>query len=389
MTHPQHQQEVQWRSLFPARSVASTTYRRDLVGEIPRFDERDCMFARIDLQPGSDRYQAYYLEHEEFQAADDFMRGMPPLGSSAAPSDAAAMAALFSTTLDVGRQPDGGTIPPIAGARVALDPHEASTKVKSLALLLGADQVGVGPLDPAHVYSHVGRTFYGQNWGQPIVLDHPWAISLGVAMDFNLLQKYAPGFPVILESGLAYAKAAVMALQLAGYIQSLGYSARAHHLRDYQILSVPVAIDAGMGEMGRHGVLISWGYGSALRLATVTTDMPLAPDLPVDMGIQDYCSSCRLCAMACPAGAIPTGDKLPVRGIKRWKLAAGRCYHYWREVGSDCALCLVACPWSRPDDLTRHLRPIHPELRLEEATVARARDLRAALPAWQRKLMGV
>ncbi|HZK66890.1 MAG TPA: hypothetical protein VFD42_05035 [Chloroflexota bacterium] len=78
-----------------------------------------------------------------------------------------------------------------------------------------------------------------------------------------------------------------------------------------------------------------------------------------------------------------------MRGIKRWKLAAGRCYHYWREVGSDCALCLVACPWSRPDDLTRHLRPIHPELRLEEATVARARELRAALPAWQRKLMGV
>ena len=39
---------------------------------------------------------------------------------------------------------------------------------------------------------------------------------------------------------------------------------------------MPIAIDAGMGELGRHGLMITPELGSALKLATITTDLPLA-----------------------------------------------------------------------------------------------------------------
>ncbi len=385
---------VEWRSLFEGRRVAEATYRGDVVGPLERFDERDCLFARMDLEPDTDRYRAYYQAHEEFQPADDFLRSLPPLGSAAAPSDRAALDSLFGSAFIAGLPKEGvsvggRTVGAEAGlARVSMDPQDASLKVKAVASYLGADLVGIGRLNPAFVYSHVGRTFYGQSWGKEIALPHPYAISLGIAMDYDLLRRYAPGFPVLMESALAYARSAVIAVELANYLRGLGYSARAHHLRDYQLLSVPVAVDAGLGELGRSGVLITREFGSSLRLATVSTDLPMALDQPVDLGIQQFCHDCKLCAKACPSGAIPSGDKMPVRGVRRWKLAAGRCYHHWRQAGSDCALCLVACPWSRPDNLTRALRPSHPDPVLDPATLATVRQIRATLPAWLRKYLG-
>jgi len=363
------------------------------VGPLERFDERDCIFARVDLVPGSERYREYYTANPELEPVDGYLRSLPPLGSTATRADAAIMASLFATALIAGRPAEeGGSVgeggvAARAPVRVPLDPEEAAERVRSVARHLGADLVGIGPLNPAFVYSHVGRTFYGQRWGEEIHLEHPFAISLGVAMDYDLLRRYTPGFPVILESGVAYARAAVMAIQLAHFIRGLGYSARAHHLRDYQVLCVPVAVDAGLGELGRVGVLLTREFGSAVRLATVTTDLAMAVDRPVDLGIQSFCQDCRLCAMACPAGAIPRGEKIPFHGVKRWKLAAGRCYRYWRQVGCDCALCLVACPWSRPDRETRPLRQSHPEPALDPPTLEKVKEIRAALPGWLRKYL--
>lgn len=383
---------LEWRSLFEGRPVEAATYHTDVVGPLEPFDERDNLFARIDLQPGTESYQTYYAAHPEFEPVDAFLRGMSPLGSTAAPADASAMAALFATPLAIGRPmpspPSQGTVASgRAKSRVVFDPVDAARRVKSLARSLGADLVGIAAVNPAFVYSHAGRCFYAQDWGEEIGLSHPFAISLGFAMDYDLLRRYAPGFPTMLESGFAYARAAVAAVQLARYVEGLGYSARAHHLRDYQLLSVPVAIDAGLGELGRSGVLITREFGSSLRLATVTTDLPLSLDRPVDLGIQQFCNSCKLCVMGCPAGAIPGGEKIALRGVKRWKLAAGRCYHYWRQASSDCSLCIVACPWSRPDNITRPLRPTHPQPNLDPATVAEVRRIRATLPAWLQRYL--
>ena len=51
---------------------------------------------------------------------------------------------------------------------------------------------------------------------------------------------------------------------------------RAHSLGRAEVNPVPLAINAGLGELARYGMLINEEYGSRLHLYVVTTDLPLA-----------------------------------------------------------------------------------------------------------------
>jgi reductive dehalogenase len=133
---------------------------------------------------------------------------------------------------------------------------------------------------------------------------------------------------------------------LAAYIANLGYAATANHSRHYDLLLVPAAVDAGLGEMGRFGYLITKELGPRVRVFAVTTDLPLVADNPVDIGVEDFCSFCKKCAHCCPSSSIPDGDRIEVKGTERWKLNAETCFGYWGKVGTDCNVCMRVCPWS-------------------------------------------
>jgi reductive dehalogenase len=148
--------------------------------------------------------------------------------------------------------------------------------------------------------------------------------------------------------GRVYSRSALVASQLARFIRTLGYSARAHHLRNYGVLVVPVAVDAGLGELARCGYMVSRKYGANTRVSCVTTDMPLRHDEPADIGIQDFCNKCLKCARTCPANAISAGAKVEVNGTLRWKADAEKCLLYWGKVGAACMICQTICPWSKP-----------------------------------------
>lgn len=88
-------------------------------------------------------------------------------------------------------------------------------------------------------------------------------------------------------------------------------------------------------------------FGPRLRLSGVTTDLPLVPDKPVDIGVEDFCRICKKCATTCPSEAITMeDDPREHNGTRRWKLDADACYGYWYRVGTDCGICMKVCPWS-------------------------------------------
>jgi reductive dehalogenase len=235
-----------------------------------------------------------------------------------------------------------------------------------MATRLGAAQVRIGPLNPAWVYTHRGvwpsftdyrpnfpafdgvpDGYQGLNYGEPIELDHRYAICMGFPQDPELIGS-SPSAACSFEIGRVYAASALAAVELGKYIRALGYPARAHHLRNYCVLLVPVAVDAALGQLGRCGYLINKELGANFRLACVTTDLPLVTDKPVDLGIQDFCEKCFKCAKKCPVRAIPTGDKVVVRGVRKWQMDAEKCLLYWGRQGGACAICQVVCPWSKP-----------------------------------------
>lgn len=332
------------KRIFPG-PVDAPTYSRDIVGDIHRFDERDIIFARTALYHRfgveSEEFKAYYEQHPEWLEIDTKTNAMPGLGRYGG-IDTPMYAAQFEAIEYLSSESivDGDPAP----RKSALSPGRAAEKVKALARHLGADLVGIGPLRQEWTYSHVGRR---EHRGAPIDLSrHPTAIAMGFRMDYDLIQS-APNFPVLLATAKGYATGSWVSVQLALYIRMLGYSARAHHLTNYQLLCVPVAVDCGLGELSRAGFLLTRELGLGLRLAVVTTDMPLAYDPPVDIGVQSFCEQCKICAEVCQIGAIPTGDKVEVNGIKRWKLDAEKCYRYWHAAGTDCGMCMAACPWTQ------------------------------------------
>ena len=330
-------------------------------GQIHRFDERDHVFARNrSVVPETEQYRTYYASHPEYETYDAQRRskGGPtgPMGKIDYPQSGfeVAMAAACLSIPQHLSQP-GMYHPeqhPAAKQFVFFEkefsPGQATQRIKGFTRQLGADLVGIAKLDPDWVYSRRGEIFdqSWRDWGQPIELTHQYAIVFAEEMDIHMTQT-APHMPTLVESMRNYAKGAFISTQLAAFIANLGYSATANHLRHYDLILPPVAVDAGLGEISRMGYLMTKEFGPRIRLGAVTTDMPLIPDKPVDLGIQSFCRLCRKCAVCCPSQSIPKDDEYTeVNGTLRWKLNAEGCFDYWAKAGTDCNVCMRVCPWS-------------------------------------------
>lgn len=321
--------------------------------EIKRYDERDNVQGRHELEPGSPEWEKYYQAHPNLRETDMAQHNLPGALGVGAPADIKAFLSMVSLLGQLGHESmvDG----PVEPEKIAMAPERAAEKVKGFAKFLGAAVVRIGPLNQAYVYSHKGRTYHRPGDGEPKVgtpidLPHKNAIVLVEGLNHEIL-KGAPKKPVILEVFRAYSKLGHMAVILARYIRSLGYLARAHMVMNYQLIVPPVAIDAGVGELGRHGVLISKEFGSAMKMSVITTDLPMVYDKKPNLGVDDFCKNCKICAENCPSGAISYGEKQVIRGVERYPFKAEACFKIWNESGTDCGVCIGSCPYSKPPSL--------------------------------------
>jgi len=320
-----------------------------VLGEQPRVDERDALFHRFyRLEPGMKEYDRYYADHPDQETFDARVRAMPQLASPGSrgydPRTAAFPHAINDVVERLNRDLDKAPAP-MGGARVELPPEELSRRLKGLALHHGARLVGCTRLNPAYVYSHSAR---GPGpWGAPVTLDHRYALAFAVEME-SAFVRLAPDAPVLVETTKQYLESAKIAVLVARTLHRLGWEARAHVDGNYRVMAVPVAVDAGLGELGRLGLLISPALGPRVRITVVTTNAPLAQDPPVSFGAAAFCKICKKCADACPANAIPRGPQEIVAGVEKWQSRDDTCYRHWRTVGTDCAVCLKVCPFSHP-----------------------------------------
>jgi reductive dehalogenase len=236
----------------------------------------------------------------------------------------------------------------VAGVREELTEIQSTYMVKRLARFYGAVSVGITELHPYHIYSHIGRGT--GEYGARITLDHRYAIAFTVEMDHGIMAQ-APEAPVVMESARKYVQIGVIGLKLGYLIRSLGYPARAHIDGNYRVIAPLVARDAGLGEIGRMGILITPHLGPRVRLGVVTTELPLIPDVRNDdSSVLDFCRICIKCAENCPSRAIPTGDRAEIEGALRWRIDADQCFRYWNTIGTDCGICMSVCPYSHPDN---------------------------------------
>ncbi len=317
-----------------------------------RLDERTAMFARADLVPGTERFERHYTEFPAHREVDDAWRALPGLlHPDANRAEPVAFAAANASFEAIGRLADlkGGEP---ADRRHDLDPAVATRFVKGWTRKLGALDVGVTRLQPHHLYAVKGR---GSRWGETVELDHEWAVAFTVEMDSDSLGA-APEGVTIMESAQQYLASGAIAVQLAVAIRRLGWPAEAHIDSHYEVVCPLVGKDAGLGEIGRMGLLMTPRLGPRVRLAVVTTDLPLVANERADEPtLLDFCDICRKCADICPAHAVPEGAPAPLAGVERWQIDQEACFTYWCRSGTDCGQCIRVCPYAKPDSLLHAL----------------------------------
>jgi len=317
-----------------------------------RFDERDNVQGRLELTQGTPAWEEYYEKHPQLKEMDSENKRLHEI-TVGHPSDVMALTSSMAVLRHMGREEmvEG----PAAPEKIVMTPERAAEKIKGWATYQGIDLVRIGPLDPMYVYSHKGRTYLRTGFGEPevgtpIELTHKHAIVIVDALDTTLL-KGAPKKQVMFAIYRAYSHLGNVAVTLAQYIRMLGYPARAHIITNYQVIVPPIAVDAGVGEFGRNGLVISKEFGQAMKMAVVTTDLPMIYDKKTDFGVDNICRNCKICAERCPAGAINHGDKKIIRGASRYPFSPEACFNVWKTTGTDCGVCIISCPHTREPSL--------------------------------------
>ena len=230
------------------------------------------------------------------------------------------------------------------------DKH-ASELLKKITHSFGATLVGITKVNPDWVYQGYIR---GVGKTQFEVPDH-WKYAIVFAVPHEWDSMYAN--PTYGTSYDAYSRLRIIGGKLQAFIRNIGYSSRAHvPPTSYELIMPPLAIDAGLGELGRNSILITPELGANARLAAVTTDIPLQSDKPIKIGIKEFCEKCKICADSCPSGAIEKSDtpQQIVRGYRRWHIDQDKCFRMWNTVATShprgCRICLAVCPYSRKNN---------------------------------------
>lgn len=312
-----------------------------------RYNEEDAVLSRRLLQPGSEAYNSYYKRHPEKKEPDDKARknaGLLAEGSKY--YDPATFSASEAGFIITDHLHSLESIP-IKEKKTILDPEESCRFIEKWLKQNGAHSVGFTLLEDHHLYSHKGR---GERNGEEIKKNFRHAIAITVEMDHQMMQ-YAPLGPTVMESSQEYLNSGILATKLTLFIKQLGYEAKAHIDGNYDLICPLVAVDAGLGVIGRMGLLMTPKLGPRVRIAIVTTNLPLKyKQKKNDYTVIDFCNRCKKCADVCPSAAIPKDNMKLIDGAKRWQINSERCYNYWTFSGSDCGKCMISCPYSHPNN---------------------------------------
>jgi Pyruvate/2-oxoacid:ferredoxin oxidoreductase delta subunit len=231
--------------------------------------------------------------------------------------------------------------PPVNPRKRDIDIDAATHLVKNMALERGAHVVGIANYDPRVSFDDAEE------------LDHTSVIVFGMAMQYDFMADIGPRSQD--EVHRVYYELDELGLRLAQHIAAMGYSARLQH--NYAELPlVAYGYLAGLGELGKHGSLISPELGSSFRLGALSTSLPLKSDGPQNFNIDEFCTHCNVCTRFCPGDAIRP-EKREVNGIVRWHVDTPACEPYFYEL-FGCKICLMVCPFNNQGSQREHYAPV-------------------------------
>ncbi len=211
--------------------------------------------------------------------------------------------------------------------------EDVTDKIKAKARELGFGEVGFTKYD--HHYTFQSK----KSW-----VKFPHVICLAYEQAYEPTQSL-PSIAAEIVHTSTYRIENAVALNLADFIRSLGYHAQVHSPTDGTGAYIPVFVQAGLGQLGANGQLLSPHFGSRARIMLITTDARVTYDQPIDYGIHRFCQICQVCVNRCPGRALMR-EKVWWRGVEKNKLIYKRCRPVMARY-MDCAVCMKVCPVQR------------------------------------------
>ena len=338
------QAQERLRRFLGVRKVNRPTYEKYIIGPIERFDRRKSAF--MALMPDNP-FGEEFRKRFKARTRHDHWRDRLPY-SELEPEDRIGQSMASASWRPCNEYlPEPLPTTPSEGRAEMSDNAWVTRLIKKVALLFGAEMVGITKVDQRWVY-------------QDIEIPHKYAVVVVVSHVRSLIDM-APSYFSWLSATEAYSRLKFITTQLTDFIRGLGYDAAYRETLGLnpEILMVPLAIDAGIGEFSRKGRVLSPEFGTNMRLKAVTTDMPLEVDKPISFGVHEFCMVCENCATYCPAKANPFGpptDVVPTMhnnpGFRKWYVNAERCLTFWavnKKKWMSCGgRCISVCPWNKP-----------------------------------------
>lgn len=254
--------------------------------------------------------------------------------------------------------------------------HITHTKLKQWGKQLGFQQLGVSGIDLSkqekYLQHWLALDFHGDmDWMQrhghkrtrPAELEAGTISVISVRMDYLPQQKHDP-IMILNHPELAYISRyalgrdyhKIMRRRLEKLAQKINQELDDKQKMKYRVfvdsapvMEKPIAVNAGLGWVGKHTNVLSQEAGSWFFLGEIYTNLPLPESQPVD----NHCGDCTACIDICPTAAI----------VKPYELDARRCISYltiehksaipveFREAMGNriygCDDCQLVCPWNR------------------------------------------
>lgn len=170
------------------------------------------------------------------------------------------------------------------------------------------------------------------------------AIVISMEMDHDDM-KTNPSDRASKEIFRTYMELGIIVNKLAKFLEEKGFRCQASPAMGGDVMTVPLAQDAGFGVVGKHGLIISPEFGPSIRLAAVFVEIENLPIRKLEdnehLWIKDFCEICNHCVDKCPGKAIyretkMLEDEFPLF-IDKEKCAP--------EFSKNCSQCISTCPF--------------------------------------------
>ena len=235
-------------------------------------------------------------------------------------------------------------------------------EIERMLLENGASMVGFAKIDELYSNVDLNEPRSEDSVTEPINVPHyPFGISIILAHPKGVIKNIsdAPTMDYYNAYHRLNNKLDELAILCADYIKEQGYNAYPQTVsatKEYGIFRTvmphkTVAVQTGLGWIGKSALFVTEEYGSAVRLTSVLTDAPLNYNKQI---MTSKCGSCMLCTSACPGKAISGRVWSP--GLDRDEFFdAMACRKKAREIAAKtidkqitlCGKCIEVCPYTR------------------------------------------